>query len=218
MTATPLGSNPLHLQGSTQASDVAKSQKSGASKVIGTEGEISPTLPWPKHDLQSCQVYDQQSGHLSDRIYRPPETETYVTKPVTADCRPRSNGRGLEDETANGIKGLSPDNQPDSKSSQLGVIKPHVEGHASSAPNVDQGGQPSPAQLDNRSVLYAGEKLMPKLVTAESCVGEGIPDPRSNDNLDGFFFCSLLLRCDLLAKKVPGRAPYSQHIIIRNWT
>ena len=33
-----------------------------------------------------------------------------------------------------------------------------------------------------------------------------------------FFFCSTLLRCDLLAKKVPGRAPYSQHIIIRNWT
>ena len=33
-----------------------------------------------------------------------------------------------------------------------------------------------------------------------------------------FFFCSLLLRCDLRAKKVPGRAPYSQHIIIRNWT
>ena len=26
---------------------------------------------------------------------------------------------------------------------------------------------------------------MPKLVTAESCVGEGIPDPRSNDNLEG---------------------------------
>ena len=34
----------------------------------------------------------------------------------------------------------------------------------------------------------------------------------------GIFFCSLLLRCDLLAKKVPGRAPYSQHIMIRNWT
>ena len=33
-----------------------------------------------------------------------------------------------------------------------------------------------------------------------------------------FFFCSLLLRCDLLSKKVPGRAPYSQLIIIRNWT
>ena len=33
-----------------------------------------------------------------------------------------------------------------------------------------------------------------------------------------FFFCSLLLECDLLAKKVPGRAPYSQHIMIRNWT
>ena len=33
-----------------------------------------------------------------------------------------------------------------------------------------------------------------------------------------FFFGSTLLRCDLLAKKVPGRTPYSQHIIIRNWT
>ena len=32
------------------------------------------------------------------------------------------------------------------------------------------------------------------------------------------FFCSSLLRCDLLAKKVPGRAPFSQHVIIRNWT
>ena len=33
-----------------------------------------------------------------------------------------------------------------------------------------------------------------------------------------FFLRSVLLRCDLRAKKVPGRAPYSQHIIIRNWT
>ena len=32
------------------------------------------------------------------------------------------------------------------------------------------------------------------------------------------FFCSLLLECDLLAKKVPGGTPYSQHNIIRNWT
>ena len=36
--------------------------------------------------------------------------------------------------------------------------------------------------------------------------------------MEMFFFCSLLLRCDLLAKKVPGRAPYSQHIMIRIWT
>ena len=36
--------------------------------------------------------------------------------------------------------------------------------------------------------------------------------------LSVFFFCSVLLRCDLLSKKVPGRAPYSQLIIIRNWT
>ena len=30
----------------------------------------------------------------------------------------------------------------------------------------------------------SGEKLTPKLVTAESCVGEGIPDPQSNDNIE----------------------------------
>ena len=36
---------------------------------------------------------------------------------------------------------------------------------------------------------------------------------RSNGANKGasIFFCSLLLRCNLLAKKVPRRAPYSQH-------
>ena len=90
----------------------------------------------------------------------------------------------MDDEPAKGIKVLFPDNQPDPKSSQVGVIKPQVEGQVSSAPNDDLGGQPSPAQLENGSALYVGEKLMPKLVTAESCVSEGIPDPRSNDILE----------------------------------
>ena len=184
-TATPLGCNPLHLQGSTQASDGAKSQKSGASKVIGTEVETSPTLPWPRHDLQSCQVEGQQGSHLSDRIYRPPEAETDETKPVAADRRSYNNGRGLDNDTDKDIKGLLPDNQPDSKSSQLGEVKPHVEGQVSSAPNFDQGSQLALAQFNNQSALYVGEKPMPKLVTAESCVGEGILDPRSNDNLEG---------------------------------
>ena len=185
VTATPLGCNPLHLQGSTQAPDGAKSQKSGASKVIGTEVETSPTLPWPRHDLQSCQVEGQQGSHLSDRIYRPPEAETDETKPVAADRRSYNNGRGLDNDTDKDIKGLLPDNQPDSKSSQLGEVKPHVEGQVSSAPNFDQGSQLAPAQFNNQSALYVGEKPMPKLVTAESCVGEGILDPRSNDNLEG---------------------------------
>ena len=38
------------------------------------------------------------------------------------------------------------------------------------------------------------------------------------DSMPQAFFCSLLLECDLLAKKVPGRAPFSQHNIFRNWT
>ena len=143
MTAMPLGSNPLHLLGSAQASDAPHSQKCVASKVTGAEGEMSPTLPWPKHDLQSFQVDNQQSGHLGDRTHRRLEAETDDSKPGIADSRPHSNGRGLDDETAEVIKGLLPLSQPDSKgSSQLGLIQPLVEGQVSSAPNVDLGSQP----------------------------------------------------------------------------
>ena len=46
---------------------------------------------------------------------------------------PTNNGRGLDNDTDKDIKGLLPDNQPDSKSSQLGEVKPHVEGQVSSA-------------------------------------------------------------------------------------
>ena len=58
------------------------------------------------------------------------------------------------------------------------------KGELLSAPWADLCSQPSPAHLDTKNTLYAGEKLMPKLVTAESCVGEGIPDPQSNDNTE----------------------------------
>ena len=44
---------------------------------------------------------------------------------------------------------------------------------APSALCVGQCSQPSPVHLDTKNTLYAGEKPMPKLVTAESCVGEG---------------------------------------------
>ena len=51
-------------------------------------------------------------------------------------------------------------------------------------------------------------------VTYQTVVGVRYPELVTFNG----FFCSLLLRCDLLAKKVPGRAPYSQRIMIRNWT
>ena len=183
VTATPLGSNPLQLLSNTQASDASQSPKSLAPKVNGSEGETSPTLPWPKHDLRSCQV-DDQNSHFSDRICRPPETKADDTKPVAADSKPYSNGRRVDHELAKSTNVLSPDNQPDPKSSQVGVNKPQVEGQVSSAPENSLCGQPSPAQLENRCALYVGEKLMSKLVTAESCVSEGIPDPQSSGNLE----------------------------------
>ena len=184
VTATPLGSNPLQLLGNTQASDVPQSPKSLTPKVNGSEGETSPTLPWPKHDLQSCQV-DDQNSHFSDR-----DLQTYLRQKqmiqslVTADSKPYSNGRKVDYEPAKSTNVLSPDNQPHPKSSHVGVIKPQVEGQVSSAPENSLCGQPSPAQSENRCALYVGEKLMSKLVTAESCVSEGIPDPQSSGNLE----------------------------------
>ena len=94
---------------------------------------MSPTLPWPKHDLQSSQVGDQNS-HFSDRICKPTETKTDDTKPSIADSKPFSNGSQVDCEPAKSANILSPVNQPDPKGSQVGVIKPQVEGQISSAP------------------------------------------------------------------------------------
>ena len=181
VTATPLRSNPLQLLSNTQVPDALQSPKSPTSKVKGTGGEMSPTLPWPKHDLQSSQVGDQNS-HFSDRIYKPTETKTDDTKPGIANSKPFSNGSKVDCEPAKSTNILSPVNQPDPKDSQVGVIKPQVEGQISSAPENCLSGQLSPAQSENRCALYVGEKLISKLVTAESCVSEGIPDPQNSGN------------------------------------
>ena len=183
VTATPLGSNPLQLLSNTQVPDALQSPKSPTSKVKGTGGEMSPTLPWPKLDLQSSQVGDQNS-HFSDRIYKPTETKTDDTKPGIANSKPFSNGSKVDCEPAKSTNILSPVNQPDPKDSQVGVIKPQVEGQISSAPENCLSGQPSPAQSENRCALYVGEKLISKLVTAESCVSEGIPDPQNSGNFE----------------------------------
>ena len=103
VAVTPLGSNPLQILGSTQASDAPQSQKSGAPKINRAEGEMSPTLPWPKQDLQSGQA-DDQNSRFSDRICRPRETKTDDTKLVCADNRPHDNGRRVDEEPAKSIK------------------------------------------------------------------------------------------------------------------
>ena len=48
------------------------------------------------------------------------------------------------------------------------------------------------------------EKLMPKLVIAESCVVEGIPDPRSNDNTELQQLCDPKLQSDAQEVLPPG--------------
>ena len=165
-------------------SDTLHSQKCVVSKVTGADDEISPTLLWPKHDLQRLQVDNQQSSHLGGRTQRPFESKTDDSKFDIADSRPRvlapieSKGRGFMKK----LLRISRDcylqaNLIPNAVNWVCLIKPHAEGRAPSAPWADLCSQPSPAHLDTKSALYAGEKLMPKLVTAESCVGEGIPDP-----------------------------------------
>ena len=100
VTATPLGSNPLHLRSNTQLSDALHSQRCVSSKVVEADGEMSPTLPWPNHGLKGMQVGNQQSSHLGDRIYRSLEPETDDPKTVFVDSRhlnhpsERCNGEG----------------------------------------------------------------------------------------------------------------------------
>ena len=143
MSATPLGSNPLHLLSRTQTSDDPRLHKSGASKVIGAKGEMSPTLPWPKHDPPSPRVDGQQSGHPGNQMHRPIGTETDDSKPGITDSRFHSDGGGFDDEIAKGVKGLLPESQPDPKNSQMGVSKFQLERQVTSTPKVDLGSQSS---------------------------------------------------------------------------
>ena len=116
----------------------------------------------------------------------------------------------MDEETAKGNKGLRPLSQPDPKCGQSSLIKPHTEGRVSSAPCVDLCSQPSPVHLDTKNTLYAGEKLMPTLVTAESCVGEEIPDPQSNDNTELQLSCHPELQSaaqDVLPPGATSRSP-----------
>ena len=66
-------------------------------------------------------------------------------------------------------------------------------------------------QAEDEKILDTAATACRKMKRAKQTLAR-LPHPTAS------FFCSLLLRCDLLAKKVPGRAPYSQHIMIRNWT
>ena len=86
--------------------------------------------------------------------------------------------------------------QPNPKGCRSGLMKPHVEVKALVAPHAGQFSELSPIHPDTKNTLYAGGKLVPKLVTAESCVVDGIPDPRSNDNTELQQMCDLKLQSD----------------------
>ena len=162
------------------------------SKVTGADDEISPTLPWPKHDLQRLQVDNQQSSHLGGRTQRPFESKTDDSKFDIADSRPRvlapigSKRREFDEETAKDLKGLLPSSQPDPKCGQLGLIKPHAEGRAPSAPWADLCSQPSPARLDTKAHYMQVKNFCPNslplkaLLVKESLILKAMTTSRYN--------------------------------------
>ena len=85
------------------------------------------------------------------------------------------------------------------------------QGHPNKTVKQEGSQAPDANQAQNNELPSPEEVLVTLRVQVDSC------RPADLSALT-IFFCSLLLRCDLLAKKVPGRAPYSQHIMIRNWT
>ena len=95
------------------------------------------------------------------------------------------------------------------------------------AANTCNGPWRFPAENEMRAGLVADTRESLSLLHLFTMIGLGqilvfafVCLLSTHDNLlsGTIFFCSLLLECDLLAKKVPGRAPFSQHNIFRNWT
>ena len=117
------------------------------------------------------QVGDLQDSHLSDKTYRSLEPETDDPKTVVAVSRHRNHpsevceGDDLYEEPAKDPNGMPSQGQPNPKGCRSGLVKPHAEVKALAAPHAGQYSE-LPIHPDTKNTLYAGEKLMPKLVTA----------------------------------------------------
>ena len=210
VTATPLGSNPLHLRGNTQLSDALHLQQCYSPKIVAPDEETSPTLPWPNHDLKDMQVGNPQGSHLSDKPFRSLESEVGGPTTVVAVSKQRNHPSGvcegddLDEEPAKDHNDMPSQGQPNPKGCRPGLVKPHAEVKALVVPLTGQVSEFSPMHPDAKNTLYAGGKHMPKLVTAESCVVEGIPDPRSNDNTELQQMCDPKLQSDAQEVLPPG--------------
>ena len=208
--ATPLGSNPLHLQGSTQRSEVLHLQQCNSPKMIIPDKEMSPTLPWPKHDHENAQVGNPEGSHLRDRPCRSLESKGDGPEAAIIDSRSRDHPPGtcecddVDEEPANTTNGRLIQSQPHPKGVHPGLVQPQAEVKAPAFPPACQQSGSSPMPPNTISALYAGEGHMPKLVTAESCAAEGIPDPRSNDNTELQQMCDPKLQSDAQEVLPPG--------------
>lgn len=205
--ATPLGSNPLHLQDSTQRTDVLHRQQGNSPKKINSDKEMSPTLPWPNHDRGNAQVGNPEGNHVHDRPCRSLESKSNSPAAAIIDSQSRDRHPGIhgredvdEEPTTTTIQ-----SQPHQKGSHPGQVQPQADTRQHDFPPACQKSVPSPPlSEDTRGALYSGGGQVPKLVTAESCAAEGIPDPRNNDSNELQHMYDLSLQSDAQEVLLPG--------------
>lgn len=159
VTATPLGSNPLHLRSNTQLSDAVHSQRCVPSQVVDADRGMSPTLPWSNHDCKDMQGGKQQSELLGNRTHKSLEPETDEPTAVIVGSRHSNhpsdggNEKDLDEELAKNLNGMPFSGQPNTKGGQLGSNKPHAAVHAPNAPCSGQGDRRTCAQTCDRRKL-----------------------------------------------------------------
>ena len=202
VAATPLGSNPLQLRSNTQLSDALHRQQCNPSKAVAPEREMSPTLPWPNREHKDIQGVNQQGSHLGDKPSRSVESVVKNLTVLVAGSRHGNhspevcNDDDFDEEPDNAPNGMPAQCQLHPKECRPGLAKPTIDEKTRVAPLAGQSSEFKTIHPDNNNILYAGERHMPKLVTADSCVVEGIPDPRNDDYAVQQQTCDSKLRSD----------------------
>ena len=110
----------------------------------------------------------------------------------------------VDEEPAITTNGRLIQNQPHPRKAHPDPVQSQADARALAFPPAGQKSGSSPTYPNTISALYAGEEHMPKLVTAESCAAEGIPDPRSNDNTELQQMCDPKLQSDAQEVLPPG--------------
>ena len=147
---------------------------------------MSPTLPWPNHDHKDGQIGNLQGSHPGPKPLKSLESKGMVQQRLSLTTGSIITFLGHTKVMILMKNLLTIPMACPFKANLIHKVfilirfDPYAEAKAPAVSPVCLQSDPSLRHPDEKNALYAGEGHMPKLVT-ESCVVEGIPDPRSND-------------------------------------